>query len=186
MTGIRSLSGSRTRTSARRGPRVANVLVGAAAVVALAGCSPTPAATGSTATPPTATAGPSGPSDPPGDSVTSLTLTVDGRTVTARLDDNPTAAHLVRLLPLTLRFSDVNGVEKVATLPEPLTMQGVPRGADPEPDDLGYYAPAGVLVLYYDDVGYFDGIVRLGRIDPDDMAFLRERADGAEATLDAG
>jgi hypothetical protein len=46
-------------------------------------------------------------------------------------------------------------------------MDGVPEGDDPEPQDIGYYAPSNDLVFYYDDVGYYDGIVRLGVFDID-------------------
>ena len=42
-------------------------------------------------------------------------------------------------------------------------MAGVPAGADPNINDIGYYAPSDDLVFYYGDVGYFNGIVRIGR-----------------------
>jgi hypothetical protein len=32
-------------------------------------------------------------------------------------------------------------------------------------DELGYYAPGQDLVLYYGDVGYFNGIIRIGRFE---------------------
>jgi hypothetical protein len=63
-----------------------------------------------------------------------------------------------------LRFRDFNRVEKIAELPRPLTMEGVPAGADPEINDIGYYAPSRDLVLYYGDVGYFNRIVRIGHL----------------------
>ncbi|PJF46352.1 MAG: hypothetical protein CUN48_14235 [Candidatus Thermofonsia Clade 3 bacterium] len=85
--------------------------------------------------------------------------------LTARLWDNPTARDLIAQLPLTLTFSDYGRQEKLATLPRRLTMEGVPAGDDPLPGEIGYYAPAGVIVFYYEDVGYFNGIVRLGRFD---------------------
>jgi hypothetical protein len=49
-------------------------------------------------------------------------------------------------------------------------MDGVPAGDDPEINDIGYYAPSGDLVLYCGDVGYWNGIVRIGRLDAADMA----------------
>ena len=66
----------------------------------------------------------------------------------------PLPSDLIDQLPLTLRFRDFNHVEKIAKLPRPLTMEGVPAGDDPEINDIGYYAPSGDLVLYYGDVGY--------------------------------
>lgn len=85
--------------------------------------------------------------------------------LTARLWDNATARDLISQLPLTLTFSDYGRQEKLATLPRKLTMEGVPAGDDPLPGEIGYYAPAGVIVFYYEDVGYFTGIVRLGQFD---------------------
>lgn len=91
-----------------------------------------------------------------------ITITIGETVLDAQLWDRPTAADLADRLPLTLRFSDFGAVEKTARLPSPLTMDGVPSGADPEPFDIGYYQPDQVLVLYYRDVGFWPGIVRLG------------------------
>jgi hypothetical protein len=118
--------------------------------------------------------------------VTEIRITVNDQTITAQVADNPTARDLVDLLPLTLRFRDFNGVEKIAKLPRPLTMEGVPAGDDPEINDIGYYAPSGDLVLYYGDVGYWNGIVRIGRLDAEDMSLIEHQADGFELTIDRG
>jgi hypothetical protein len=91
---------------------------------------------------------------------------ITGNTVlTGRLWDNATARDLIAQLPLTLTFRDFNSVEKIGQLPQRLSMDGVPAGDDPSPHDIGYYAPSGDLVFYYNDVGYFTGIVRIGQFD---------------------
>jgi hypothetical protein len=118
--------------------------------------------------------------------LTNIRITVADRTFTAQLADNPTARDLFDQLPLTLRFRDFNRVEKIAELPRPLTTAGVPAGADPEINDIGYYAPSSDLVLYYGDVGYFNGIVRIGRLDAEDMSVIARRPDGFELTIDRG
>lgn len=118
--------------------------------------------------------------------VTDIRITVGDQTFIAQLADNPTARDLVDQIPLTLQFRDFNGVEKIAKLPRPLTMEGVPAGADPEINDIGYYAPSGDLVLYYGDVGYFNGIVRIGRLDAADMSVIERQPDGFELTIDRG
>ena len=117
------------------------------------------------------------------DESTSLTVTVGDREFTAEVGDSPPARELLAQLPLRLGFRDLNGVEKVAPLPGRSPWTGCPPGADPEIDDLGYYAPTAELVLYYGDVGYFEGIVRLGRLDPALGALLESGPDEVEVAL---
>jgi hypothetical protein len=116
--------------------------------------------------------------------MTDIRITVNDQTFTAQLTDNPTAHDLLNQLPLTLQFRDFNSVEKIAKLPRPLTMDGVPVGDDPEINDIGYYAPSGDLVLYYGDVGYWNGIVRIGQLDAEDMNMIERQPDGLELTID--
>ena len=75
--------------------------------------------------------------------MTSIRISIQGQTLIAQLADNPTAHDLADQLPLTLTFRDFNSVEKIADLPRPLTSEGVPAGADPDVNDIGYYAPTG-------------------------------------------
>lgn len=114
---------------------------------------------------------------------TSIKITVSGTVITARLADNATARDLAAQLPLTLTFNDFNQVEKIAALPRPLSRDGVPAGADPDIGDIGYYAPSGDLVFYYGDVGYFTGIVRIGRFDTG-MELIERQDDGFQVTIE--
>jgi hypothetical protein len=98
-------------------------------------------------------------------SETPIRVIIGDTVLTGQLWDNATARDLIAQLPLTLTFRDFNGVEKIAQLPRKLSMDGVPAGDDPFPRDIGYYNPSGDLVFYYDDVSYFNGIVRLGQFD---------------------
>ncbi len=82
----------------------------------------------------------------------------------AQLDDTPTAKSFAALLPLQLPLRDHESTEKVATLPQKLSIEGAPAGADADVYDIAYYAPLGNFVMYYRDPGYFPGLVRLGRI----------------------
>jgi hypothetical protein len=87
-------------------------------------------------------------------------------------------------LPLALTFDDFNQVEKVAELPRSLTMDGVPAGDDPEINDIGYCAPSRSLAFYYGEVGYWNGIVRVGRLSDDSIDLLRHQPDGFSVTID--
>lgn len=113
---------------------------------------------------------------------TAIEVQVGDTVLGGRLGDTPTARALVDQLPLTLTFSDLNGVEKIALLPQGLPMDGMPEGDDPAPRDIGYYAPSGDLVLYYGDVGYWTGIARIGVVDSD-LAVLAAQDEDVEATV---
>jgi hypothetical protein len=115
--------------------------------------------------------------------VPAIRITVADQTITAQLADNPTAQDLIDQLPLTLAFRDFNHVEKVAELPRPLTMDGVPAGDDPDINDIGYYAPSRNLVFYYGDVGYWNGIVRIGQFANQDMKLIERQPDGFQVTI---
>jgi hypothetical protein len=114
---------------------------------------------------------------------TPVSITLADVVITARLADNATARDLAAQLPLTLTFKDFNHVEKIAKLPRPLSMDGVPAGDDPDIGDIGYYAPSGDLVLYYGDVGYWNGIVRIGRFDTD-MDLIEHQPDNFQARIE--
>jgi hypothetical protein len=118
--------------------------------------------------------------------VTGIRITIDNRQMTAQLADNPTANDLAGRLPLRLAFRDFNHVEKIAELARPLTTEGVPDGDDPDIADIGYYAPSNNLVLYYGDVGYWKGIVRIGRFNDDDVDVIKGQPDGFEVTIEQG
>jgi hypothetical protein len=99
---------------------------------------------------------------------TPIRITFGDTELTGRLHDNATARDLAAQLPLTLTFRDHNNAEKTAPLPRELSVDGAPAGHDPAAGDIGYWAPGGDFVLYYDnDAPYFDGIVRIGEFDGD-------------------
>ncbi|MGI8458985.1 MAG: cyclophilin-like fold protein [Propionibacteriaceae bacterium] len=109
-------------------------------------------------------------------------MIIGGQTHTIELND-PTAHDLADRLPLTSLFDDFNQVEKIGRLGRALTTDGVPRGSDPEVDEIGYYAPSRDLVFHYGDVGYFNGIVRIGRFNTG-IDLIRDQPDGFSVTVD--
>jgi hypothetical protein len=125
------------------------------------------------------------PSPAPGDQDanpsegTPIQVTFGDTVLAARLHDNATARDLAAQLPLTLTFRDHNNVEKTAPLPRELSsLEGAPEGYDPAAGDIGYWAPGGDLVFYYDsDAPFFNGIVRIGEFDGEMDAIERQRDD---------
>jgi hypothetical protein len=112
---------------------------------------------------------------------TPITLDIEGTTVTGTLFDNTAARSLIDQLPLELTFTDYGGQEKIADLPAPLSLEGMPARSDADPLTIGYYAPDQALVLYYDHVGYYNGIVRLGEFD--DLEAVRDHDDDFTARV---
>jgi hypothetical protein len=114
---------------------------------------------------------------------TPIRVTIGGTVLTGRLWDNATARDLIEKLPVTVEFSDHQNMEKTGALPEELSTEGMPEGEDPRPRDIGYYAPGGDLVFYYGDVGYHDGILRIGQFDGD-MDAIADQEDGFTARVE--
>jgi hypothetical protein len=109
---------------------------------------------------------------------TPIRITFGDTELTARLDETPTARDFAAQLPLTLTFRDHNNVEKTALLPRDLSLEGAPEGHDPAAGDIGYWAPDGDLVFYYDsDAAFFNGIVRIGKFDGEMDAIERQSED---------
>jgi hypothetical protein len=119
------------------------------------------------------------PTSRPATGETQIRVIIGDTILTGRLWNNATARDLIAQLPLTLTFRDFNELEKISQLPRKLSMDGVPAGDDPFPRDIGYYAPTGDLVFYYGDVGYFNGIVRIGQFDGNMDAITSQTGDFA-------
>ncbi|MDV7133072.1 cyclophilin-like fold protein [Williamsia muralis] len=94
-----------------------------------------------------------------------IDIRVGARTVIGTLNDSPASRDLLDQLPLTLDMSDHGSVEKTGPLPAELSTANFPSRADPNPGDIGYYAPGNDFVLYYGDQDEFPGIVILGSMD---------------------
>jgi hypothetical protein len=113
---------------------------------------------------------------------TPIRVIVGDQTFSAELYDNPTARDLADQLPLSLTMDDLNRLEKTGSLPRALTTDGVPSGSDPDINEIGYYAPGRDLVLYYGDVGYYTGIIRIGRFD-EAIDSIADAPDGVRVTI---
>lgn len=110
-------------------------------------------------------------------------IRISGQLFRATLDDSAGSRDLVAQLPLTLEMTDHGGVEKTGALPSPLSLEGQPAGADPDVGDVGYYAPANDLVLYYGDQSFYPGIVVLGRLEGDAAKTLADMPGPITATV---
>lgn len=125
----------------------------------------------------------SGDQDATSSEGTPVRVTFGDAELTARLHDNATARDFAAQLPLTLGFSDLNNVEKTAPLPRKLSLHGAPDGDDPVVGEIGYWAPDGNLVFYYGDVGFWNGIVRIGEF-AGEMDAIEAQSDDFSVTIE--
>ncbi|TAJ83308.1 cyclophilin-like fold protein [Reyranella sp.] len=93
-----------------------------------------------------------------------IEIALDGATIVATLEGNPTARDFLNLLPLSVTLEDYAATEKIFHLPRKLTIQGAPDGYEPRAGDIAYYAPWGNIAIFYKDFRYSPGLVKLGVI----------------------
>jgi hypothetical protein len=112
-----------------------------------------------------------------------IRITIDSASVSAQLEDNPSARDFASLLPLTVVLEDYARTEKITYLPRKLSTADAPAGVDPSIGDIAYYAPWGNLAIFYRDFGYSSGLIKLGTIDPSAVAAL-SRSSSGQATIE--
>ena len=81
-----------------------------------------------------------------------INIKVSGKTVTAKLMDNPTARDFASLLPLNMSMKDLFGREKFSHLQKALSENG-PRTNTYEVGDIAYWSPAHDVAIYYQHDG---------------------------------
>ncbi|GAA1918617.1 hypothetical protein GCM10009775_08980 [Microbacterium aoyamense] len=98
-------------------------------------------------------------------SITPITIDIDGTEYTGTLDTSRIAASFAAQLPLTLSFEDYGRQEKIAPLPTAPDTSDAPASSSAPVGAIAYYAPANSIVLYYASVGSFAGIMPIGTFD---------------------
>ena len=94
-----------------------------------------------------------------------INIKAGNEVITATLVDSKTTQDFISLLPLPLTLEDYASTEKISDLPRKLSTEDAPPGSDPSVGDIAYYAPWGNLAIFYQDFGYSNGLVILGKID---------------------
>lgn len=101
-----------------------------------------------------------------------IRVIVDGKSLTATLDNNATARDFFTQLPMTVTLEDYRNTEKIFYLATKLSKDGAPEGLDPSVGDITYYAPWGNIAIFYKDFGYSSGLVKLGKFDDNMEPFI--------------
>lgn len=93
-----------------------------------------------------------------------LKITIDGKTATAVLYDNPTTRDFVAQLPLTVNMDDFGGKEKIFYPPKQLSTAERNAVSDPKVGDINVYAPWGNIAVFYGSYSGSRDLIRIGRI----------------------
>ena len=92
-------------------------------------------------------------------------IVIGPTTMTAILEDNPTARDFAALLPLKLTLRDFGSAEKVSdALSRPLSEQGAPATAAGAVGDIAYYAPWRNIAFYRGRGPDAAGVIRIAKI----------------------
>lgn len=111
-----------------------------------------------------------------------IKITINHQTVTATMEDSPTARDFISLLPLTLTLDDYSKTEKISDLPKKLTKEGAPAAINPKAGDIAFYAPWGNLAIFYRDGHHSPGLIKLGKMDSSMEVF--KASDSMKATIE--
>ncbi len=82
-----------------------------------------------------------------------LKISFEGTEVIIKPEDNSAVKEIIKMLPATLEFSDFAGEEKIAVLPEPISLDGAPRGMKASAGKVFIYAPWGNFGIFYKEHG---------------------------------
>ena len=111
-----------------------------------------------------------------------IQFSLNGKVVTARLEDGPATRDFLAMLPMTVSLEDYASTEKIAYLPGKLSTHGAPDGIEPKKGDVTYYAPWGNLAIFQKDFRYSSGLVKLGRVESGFEELIRPGA--AQITIE--
>lgn len=95
-----------------------------------------------------------------------------------QLNDSSAAKALYAQLPLSIAIENYSSNEKIFYPPEKLDTGDTPLMENSESGTLGYYAPWGDVILFYDSVGSASGLYNLG-----DAVSGAELIEGLSGTL---
>lgn len=96
--------------------------------------------------------------------VATMKITVGTRTFVAATYDSPTTRAFLRMLPMTVTMSELNGREKFRRLPRALPSDSAERPAIIEAGELMCWSTDCLVLFYRSFANSYGGYVRLGRI----------------------
>jgi hypothetical protein len=112
-----------------------------------------------------------------------INIIIDGTTVKAVLDENPTSRDFVAMLPMTLPFEDFAGREKISRLSKRLSTDGQTTAYEANVWDITYYIPWGNIAIFYKDYEPSQDLIKIGRVVSGQEAMTKSHSFSARIEL---
>lgn len=115
-----------------------------------------------------------------GDAATLLrvNIMVDGRIVTASMENNAAGRDFISRLPLDVVLNDFNSTTEKIFYPNPvISIDGVAHGCAPSPGDIAIYVPWGNVAVFCKKWTYSNDLIKIGHIDGNGVEALSTGGD---------
>ncbi len=83
------------------------------------------------------------------ENVMKIKLSIENQDVIIRLQQNSATEQFVKMLPAQFEFRDFAGEEKISNFPQPISLEGAPRGMIATAGKLFIYAPWKNFGIFY-------------------------------------
>ena len=96
-----------------------------------------------------------------------LKLSIENQDVIIRLQQNSATEQFVKMLPAQFEFRDFAGEEKISNFPQPISLEGAPRGMIATAGKLFIYAPWKNFGIFYKthDTRPDNNLIELGEVE---------------------
>lgn len=116
------------------------------------------------------------------DGDTAITITANGQTISATLNDTQVSQDFIETLPTTLTWNRNADIEYITELSAPLTETG-PFYDDVEPGDLVYYNPMDSITIIYEPTVSVPTLTKMGAI-TSDLAVFEDLPDTIDMRIE--
>ena len=115
-----------------------------------------------------------------------IKLTFDNRVFTVKLNDNRTVDDLLNMLPLNLTLQRYAGHEYYASLPQKLSIKGVPMTSEAHAGGIYYYDGWSAFTVLFGDAHIAPyKVVHIGDVSEDIITSLAVAGAIVEAKIEA-
>ncbi len=119
------------------------------------------------------------------ENVMKIKLSIENQDVIIRLQQNSATEQFVKMLPAQFEFRDFAGEEKISNFPQPISLEGAPRGMIATAGKLFIYAPWKNFGIFYKTHGTRpdNNLIELGEVESG-LNYLSQQEGGFTAKIE--